>query len=254
MTGKTLPAVVLVVAVTALVGSVGWAVAGAHDGSAGWMMSRYGNGMMGLASSGGNGQRVESLAAARTQAQRFADRLDLNVGEVMRFSRNYYAELSEPNGRLATEVLVDPTSGAVWLEYGPAMMWNSRYGMVSDFRLRGAGGMGGGGMMAGTGSGSGMMGGGGMMAGGSMMGGAAGAAPTSAGSSAVSPAAARSAAQRWLDSNVRGTEAGDAEAFPGYYTLHAMRAGKVTGMLSVNAVTGSVWFHWWHGRFVSMSA
>jgi hypothetical protein len=26
----------------------------------------------------------------------------------------------------------------------------------------------------------------------------------------------------------------------------------VTGMLSVNAATGAVWSHWWHGRFLSM--
>lgn len=41
-------------------------------------------------------------------------------------------------------------------------------------------------------------------------------------------------------------------AFPGYYTLHVLGDGKVTGMLSVNAATGAVWSHWWHGRFVSM--
>jgi len=29
-------------------------------------------------------------------------------------------------------------------------------------------------------------------------------------------------------------------------------AGEVAGMLSVNAATGAVWSHWWHGRFVSM--
>ena len=40
--------------------------------------------------------------------------------------------------------------------------------------------------------------------------------------------------------------------------LHAeyagMRDGAVAGMLSVNAVTGAPWYHWWHGRFVAMSA
>jgi len=25
------------------------------------------------------------------------------------------------------------------------------------------------------------------------------------------------------------------------------------GMLSVNASTGTVWYHWWHGRFVRMA-
>jgi len=30
------------------------------------------------------------------------------------------------------------------------------------------------------------------------------------------------------------------------------RALGVAGMLSVNAYTGAVWYHWWHGRFLSM--
>ena len=154
---KTLPLVVLVAAVTALVTSVGWAVARADDGDGSWMMSRYGSGMMGYSASGA-GEPVRDLAGAKRQAQRFAGRLGLRVGEVMRFTNNYYAELVEQNGRFATEVLVEPASGAVYLEYGPAMMWNTRYGMMSDFRVRGSNGMMGGGMMGGQGCG--MMGGG----------------------------------------------------------------------------------------------
>lgn len=260
MRARTLPLVVLFTAVAALVISVGWAVARTDDN--GWMMSRYGSGMMGLSRSG-DGQPVGDLAAARRQAQRFADRLDLRVGEVMRFSNNYYAELRERNGRPATEVLVDPTSGAVWLEYGPAMMWNTRYGMMSDFRRDGSSGMmGGGEMMDGTGTtnGTGMMGGAGMMAGGGMMGSSgmmapadSSVAPVQTRTGSVTAGETRAIAQRWLDRNATGLTAGEPEAFPGYYTLHTVRSGKVTGMLSVNASTGAVWYHWWHGRFVSMS-
>src|SRR3990170_4461360 len=130
--------------------------------------------MMGYAANGG--APVNSLADAKRQAKRFADRLDLEVGEVMRFSNHYYAELEEKDGRPATEVLVDPATGAVFLEYGPAMMWNTRYGMMSDFRLRDGGGMMGGGMTGGSATNGGMMGGsGGMMGGGGgMMGGGGG--------------------------------------------------------------------------------
>ncbi len=249
---------VLLTAAAALVVSVGWAVARTDDN--GWMMGRYGSGMMGLSRSGG-GQPVGDLAAARRQAQRFADRLDLRVGEVMRFTNNYYAELRERNGPLATEVLVDPTSGSVWLEYGPAMMWNTRYGMMG-------GGMMGGGMMGGTGTsnGTGMMGRSGMAGGAGMMGGAAmmgsagmmaggdsSIAPVRTGKGGITAAEARGIARRWLDRNGTGVTAAEPESFPGYYTLHTLRNGKVTGMLSVNASTGGVWFHWWHGRFVSMS-
>ena len=275
---KTLPLVVLVAAIAALVASVGWAVARANDGNGGWMMSRYGSGMMGYSASGA-GEAVRDLAGAQRQAQRFADQLGLRVGEVMRFTNNYYAELVEKNDRLATEVLVEPASGAVYLEYGPAMMWNTRYGMMSDFRLRDTGAMMGGGMMGSGlmgGSGSGMMDGGmmggsgsGMMDGG-MMGGSNGgmmggsgkmgggyADPTwtpGATETDVSPAQARRLAQRWLDGQRSNLTAGEPDAFPGYYTLHVLRDGKVAGMLSVNAATGAVWSHWWHGRFVSMDA
>lgn len=93
-------------------------------------MGPHGPGMMGLTARGG-GEPVRSLGAARREAQRFADRLGLATGEVMRFTENYDVNLRERDGRLATEVLVDPGSGAVWLEYGPAMMWNTRYGMMS---------------------------------------------------------------------------------------------------------------------------
>ncbi len=255
---KTLPIIVLVAAVTALVVSVGWAVSRANDGNGGWMMNRYGSGMMGYSASGA-GEPVLGLAGAKRQAQRFAAELGLRVGEVMRFTNNYYAELLEKDGRLATEVLVEPASGAVYLEYGPAMMWNTRYGMMSDFRARDTGGMMDSGMMGGSGSGmmnGGMMGGsnGGMMGGSGMMGGGY-ADPTwtpGATDADVSPATARRLAQRWLDGQSSNLTTGAPDAFPGYYTLHILSDGEVTGMLSVNAATGAVWSHWWHGRFVSM--
>ena len=262
MRTRTLPLLVLVAALAGLIVSVGWAVARTDDD--GWMMGRYGSGMMGL-SARGDGQPVRDLGAARRQAQRFADRLGLEADEAMRFTSNYYVELRERNGRLATEVLVDPTTGAVWLEYGPAMMWNTRYGMMSDFRDNRSSGMMGGGMMGGAGGtmgdaggmmggGSGMMGGGSGMMGGGMMGGLDEGAPLQPRTRDVTAAEARRLAQRWLDRNATRLAAGEAERFPGYYTLHTLRGGKVTGMLSVNAATGAVWFHWWHGRFVSMSA
>jgi hypothetical protein len=61
-------------------------------------------------------------------------------------------------------------------------------------------------------------------------------------------------AQAWLDANQRGSRAaGEAAAFPGYSTIDVTKDGKVSGMLSVNATTGQVWYHWWHGAFVGMS-
>ena len=120
-------AVVLVAALVALGTSLAWAATRRDHGH--WGMMSYGSGMMGYADPGG-GEPVRDLAGARRQAERFADRLDLRVSEVMRFSDGYYAELEENDGSPATEILVDPDRGAVWPEYGPAMMWNTRFGMM----------------------------------------------------------------------------------------------------------------------------
>jgi hypothetical protein len=94
-----------------------------------------------------------------------------------------------------------------------------------------------------------------MMGRGGMMGGGAPADPTwtpgdATGADAeVGTTEARRIAQRWLDANRAGVRAGGPETFPGYYTLHVERDGRIDGMLSVNAYTGAVWYHWWHGRF-----
>ena len=102
----------------------------------------------------------------------------------MQFQRNFYAKLVDSHGNGATEVLVDSSTGVVSIEYGPAMMWNTRYGMGRSagsmmgsygrgmMRGQGNGAMMGGspvvrvrpaatdqGMMGGSGNGTGMMGG-----------------------------------------------------------------------------------------------
>ena len=235
------PLIVLVVALAALGGSISWAAM--RDDSRDFSMMRLGSGMMGYADAG-SGEPVRDLAAAKARAQRFAERLDLRVGEVMRFDNHFYAELVDGQGRGATEVLVDPDSGSVVLEPGPAMMWNTRYGM-----MRGS-------------AGTAMMASGGRMGAGGMMGGDSGwmGDPTwtprqgdRPGRAEVTVAEATTIAARWLKDHDPALRAGEAEPFPGYFTLHTMRGWAVDGMLSVNASTGAVWYHWWHGRFVEMS-
>jgi hypothetical protein len=39
--------------------------------------------------------------------------------------------------------------------------------------------------------------------------------------------------------------------FPGYFSFDTTRAGKTAGMVSVDADTGAVWYHAWHGRFLA---
>jgi hypothetical protein len=233
-TNRTLAAGVLVAALVLLVASI--AFAASRNGDHGRMM-QFGPGMMGYATD--SGDPVGNRDEARARAQDFADRLDLRVGEVMQFQNNYYTELLERDGDRATEVLVNPTTGAVWIEYGPAMMWNTRYGMMVDTRWRGHGMMGGRGMMDGATMGQGT----------SPTGGTP---PPEARDGTVSAAEAVRIADRWLAGAQPGSRAGEAEAFPGYFTLHALRNDKASGMLSVNATSGAVWFHWWHGAFVGM--
>jgi hypothetical protein len=61
-------------------------------------------------------------------------------------------------------------------------------------------------------------------------------------------------AQAYLDEFLPGAMADEhADAFPGYYTLHVLRDGQVVGMLSVNAFSGDVFPHTWHGDFVEMA-
>jgi len=141
------------VAVLALVGSVVWmlvqgqgvgawgsaARSGVSGSGYGSMMGGGGWGdgsMMGgtrWGRSDTTGARVEDLGDARTAAEEFAGDLGpgLGVGEVMQFDNQYYAEIVGADGELATEVLVDPSSGTVQIEYGPARMWNTRYGMMA---------------------------------------------------------------------------------------------------------------------------
>ncbi|MDH7486863.1 MAG: hypothetical protein QHJ81_11370 [Anaerolineae bacterium] len=141
---------------------------------------------------------------------------DLVLTEVMQFSNHFYAEVEEEStGSHAFELLVNRYTGAVYPEPGPNMMWNLKYGHM-----------------------------GGMM--GSQWGWPSGPMP-------VTPEQARSYARQWLDVNLPGTTVADeADAFYGYYTLHVLTDGKVTGMLSVNGYSGQVWYHTWHGDFVGM--
>ena len=68
---------------------------------------------------------------------------------------------------------------------------------------------------------------------------------------AVSAAQARRTAARWLSANLPGRTAEPPDAYPGYCTLETTTGGVVDGMLSVNATTGQVWYHTWHGRFIA---
>jgi len=58
-------------------------------------------------------------------------------------------------------------------------------------------------------------------------------------------------AQRWLDANIAGAKAEEPDIFYGYYTLDITMNGSTYGMLSVNGYSGYVWYHTWHGQFIT---
>ena len=69
----------------------------------------------------------------------------------------------------------------------------------------------------------------------------------------VTPERAKEIAQKWLDVNLPGLGLEEPDTFYGYYTLHTLKGDQVAGMLSVNGYTGAVWYHNWHGPFVTMT-
>lgn len=175
-------------------------------GTGAGMMGGAGGMMGGGVWLAGNGTRIGSIAAARDRAATAAAPAGLHPGEVIWFDNGFYVELKDAAGNAATEVLVDPSSGAVATEPGPAMMWNTSYGMHG------------------------------------------GAATTTV---TVSAEQARQIADRWLATNRPGSHAEAPDAYPGYYTVETTSGGTIDGMLSVNARTGQVWYHTWHGRFIA---
>jgi len=214
----------------------GTAPYGMMNGGYGGMMSgnMMGNGMMnngmmsGLGSSQLYGVKPLSVDQARKAVTDYVTRFnnpDLIVSEIVIFDNNAYARITEKStGIGAFEVLVDPVTLAVYPEYGPNLMWNLKYGMMS---------------------GSGMMGG-------SMMGGATTAQPTA--KMPVSADEAVQTAQRYLDTYLPGAKASaQPDPFYGYYTIEILRDGQTAGMLSVNGYTQQVFLHTWHGKFIELS-
>ena len=74
---------------------------------------------------------VSSVGQAKTLADQYASSQgsDLRVREIMEFSNHYYVRIQEKSTDInAFEILVDKSAGRVFLEPGPSMMWNTKYG------------------------------------------------------------------------------------------------------------------------------
>ena len=138
---------------------------------------------------------------------------DLKVTEVEEYEANYYVLVTEKStGNGAFELLVNKYTGVIRPEMGPNMMWNTKYAFNTGFCN----------WQRGTKT----------------------AVPT------VTLAQATANAQQCLNSYLPGTTVGDVTTLYGYYTVEILGAAKPYGMLSVNAFTGQVWFHTWHGAFI----
>ena len=168
---------------------------------------------------GADDQGTVSLDQARARFQTYVDALPgdaLELTEVMEFEHNFYAiVVDEETGIGAAELLADKVLGRVTPEMGPNMMW-------------GTGGM--------HGMRRGMMG-----------------RPVVDPSLRIDEDRALDVAQAWLDENRPGAVVeAHADAFSGYYTVHTLRDDRIEGMLSVHGTTGQVWYHTWHGDFLTM--
>ncbi len=190
-------------------GQYGSAYPGAMPG--GMMQGGPGGMMNGSGGAVSTGQPV-TIDQAQQAVQAYLDRYgntNLAVDEMMGFQNNFYAIVKEKDsGTKAFEVLIDRNSGTVFPEYGPNMMWNTKYGMMRGHY--------------------------------------------DATAMTVTPDQATQLAAQWLGQNQAGATTETPDTFYGYYTLHIMKGGKVTGMLSVNGSTGQVWYHNWHGSFMQM--
>jgi len=159
---------------------------------------------------------VNSLDKAEQLANQYLGaRSDLGIKEIMEFSNNFYIRVQENStGINAFELLVDRFTGRVMPEYGPNMMWNTKYGMMNRMMGRSQG------------------------------------TPTTV--MPVSAQQASEYAQNWLNANNLGAKVEAPETFYGYYTIDVSKDGSTYGMLSVNGYTGDVWYHSWHDKFISM--
>jgi hypothetical protein len=136
---------------------------------------------------------------------------NLAIAEIMEFEQNFYVVYYEKSSGIgAFEMLIDKISGRIFPEYGPNMMWNTRYGH--------------GGMMGSHNQPSYPM--------------------------TITDENAITIAQEFLDLHYPGTIAEDPHPFYGYYTLHVEKDGNIFGMLSVNGFDGEVWYHNWHGSHI----
>ncbi len=231
-------------------GAVVTPVPGTNPGS--YYGGMMGGGMMGGYQAGGSANTTPLTVDQAKQAVdaylKGLNNPDLVLKEIMVFQNNAYARVIEKStGVGAMELLVNSITLAVFPEFGPDMMWNLKYSPMysSTYANR---------------TGYGMMGGAGDMMGGAggMMGGWApntqGNPPSVSAALPVTPEQAVKAAQQYIDQFFPGSKADpEPDAFYGYYTVDILKDSQPAGMLSVNGYNQQVFYHTWHGAYITGS-
>ncbi len=159
-----------------------------------------------------------TITEAKTIAQNYVTSIgnpDLTAKQVEEYTNNFYVQVNEASiDKGAFELLINKQTGSINPEMGPNMMWNTKYGMIRSGSLGG---------IFGT--------------------------PTT--TMTVTASQATTDAQTYLNSNISSATTGDVNTFYGYSTIEVLNGSTTYGMLSVNGYTGQVWFHTWHGNFIS---
>ncbi|MBI5029283.1 MAG: PepSY domain-containing protein [Chloroflexi bacterium] len=189
-------------------------------GSYGMMGGRGGYGMMGGYGYGyapnATPIKIDDAIARAKQYVAAYNNPDLKLAEVEEYAANFYGVVVEKStGTGAFQILIDKFNGAVYLEMGPNMMWNTKYSPM-------------GGMMGGFGFNQ------------------------PSGKMTVTVDQARANAEQYVKANLpNATVEKEGDTFYGYYNFDVVQNGNTYGMLSVNGYTGAVWYHTWHGNFVA---
>lgn len=188
------------------------------------------NRMMGRSINEATGEKM-ALDALKDKVADYISQYDesLEIRDIIEFDESdYYVSIIEKDTGLgAMELLVSPYTGEVYTEFGPNMMWNQKYGMHSGGRAYGRMGR----------YGSSRRG---------MMGNGYSATNSSTINNSVTLEEAVEIARETIkDQDVEGyVVSDDGLQFYGYYTFYMEKNDAVIGMLSVNGVTGEVWYHY----------
>ena len=177
---------------------------------------------------------VLNLEVLKDNVNEYLDSFDENlaISDIFVFedSDYYFSVVEEDTGLGAFELLVNPYTGNVYPEMGPNMMWNLKYGMHASSEY-------------------------GIMHGRGMMGRynyseAYTAEDGSVERNSISFNDALKIAEDYLKDGY--TVSGEGHEFYGYYTFHTMLNGEEAGMMSINGLTGDVWYHTWHGKLAEV--